>query len=159
MIHHVTEVESGTEDRLSLIISLQSANAYHPDRTVYDTMARLDINAPEDVAPYLFWRQKTWHCKEILEEYALNQKFTDDGDFLAAKLRAVSEELNRVADLLDGAESDRIGFFNEKKENMWLQISNVFLHRLEQQQAAQQANAEAEFEKKVAAEIKDDMTG
>ena len=137
LIHHVTEVESGTEDRLSLIISLTPANAYHPDRTIFDSMTKLDINAPADVASYQFFRQKSWHCKEILEDYVTAQPFTEDVNLMAAKLRAVSDELSRVANLIDKTESDKIGFFNEKKENTWMKIADVFLHRLEQAQLEQ----------------------
>ena len=56
---------------------------------------------------------------------------------MAAKLRAVSDELSRVANLIDKTESDKIGFFNEKKENTWMKIADVFLHRLEQAQLEQ----------------------
>lgn len=120
IIHHVTKVESAKEDRISLIISLTPANAYHPDRTVYHSMFNLDCNAPKGVAQYEFWRQKAWHCKEILEDYATNQTFTKDSKALVAKLRAVSEELDRVSNLLEGKETDKIGFFSEKKGKTWL---------------------------------------
>jgi len=33
VIHHVTSVKSAKEDRMSLIISLTPANAYHPGRS------------------------------------------------------------------------------------------------------------------------------
>ena len=56
------------------------------DRTVYHSMFNLDCNAPKGVAQYEFWRQKAWHCKEILEDYATNQIFTKDSKALVAKV-------------------------------------------------------------------------
>ena len=35
LCHQVTAVQSGKEDRISLVISLMPANVYQPDRYVY----------------------------------------------------------------------------------------------------------------------------
>ena len=77
LIHHVTRVEAAKEDRISLIISLSPANAYHPgftnlkkpsltltsDHTIYHSMQNLDCNAIDGIPQYEFFRQKAWHCK------------------------------------------------------------------------------------------------
>ena len=63
LIHHVTKVESAKEDRISFIISMVPRNAYHPEVTVFHTMKHLDTNSPTGIAPYEFFRSKTWHCR------------------------------------------------------------------------------------------------
>jgi len=121
IIHHVTPVEYAKEDRISLIISLSPANAYHPDRTVYNSMQKLDCNYRDGVPEFEFFRQKMWQMSKILEDYVKNEKFVDDKHYYARKVRAVSKELDRVADLLDGSLEDKIGFFAEKGQGSpWL---------------------------------------
>lgn len=122
LIHHVTRVESAPEDRISLIMSLAPRNAYHPEVTIFHSMKNLDMNAPKGVAEYEFFRQKAWHCREILDDYVETEGFTTDKSKLADKLRAVAEELTRAADLVDGKISDKIGFFAEKGQegSKWL---------------------------------------
>jgi len=114
LIHHVTRVEEAKEDRISLIISLSPANAYHPDHTIYHSMQNLDCNAVDGIPQYEFFRQKAWHCKSMLEGYCRNQTFTGDKKLLSDKLRAVAEEITRTADLLEEKQCDKIGFFAEK---------------------------------------------
>lgn len=121
IIHHVTAVKQAKEDRMSLIISLTPANVYHPDNTIFNSMQKLDINYATCIPEYEFFRQKTWHMHKVLEDYAKNEKFVQDPNHYAKKVRAVADELNRVAGLIDGSIEDKIGFFAEKGEgSSWL---------------------------------------
>ena len=110
LIHHVTKVESAKEDRISFIISMVPRNAYHPEVTVFHTMKHLDTNSPTGIAPYEFFRSKTWHCRvsriqnwnhfeennfeflfeEILDDYCKTEEFTTDKNKLSSKVNRTS---------------------------------------------------------------------
>ena len=49
LIHHVTRVEAAKEDRISLIISLSPANAYHPGFNDLDKTITYKITRPHDL--------------------------------------------------------------------------------------------------------------
>mgnify|MGYP000343078977 CR=1 FL=1 len=65
-------------------------------------MQKLDLNNVKFMPEYEFFRQKTWQMHAVLEDYARNEKFVEDPRYYARKVRAVANELNRVANLIDG---------------------------------------------------------
>ena len=70
MAHHVTRVESARENRISFIVSFHPANAYHPERCIFDTMKVLDDMTKPGLAEYEYFRGKSWHMATILKDCA-----------------------------------------------------------------------------------------
>ena len=99
--------------RLTLIFGLSPANAFQPPLTILSSMIRVDWAS--GVAPYEFYREKAWQASHALAYLAQETSFTHSGEELARKLRSVTAELARAADLLDGSTSDTITFFDETK--------------------------------------------
>ena len=112
VLHHVTPVTSD-HVRLTLIFGLSPANAFQPPLTILSSMIRVDWAS--GVAPYEFYREKAWQASHALAYLAQETSFTLSGEELARKLRSVTAELARAADLLDGSTSDTITFFDETK--------------------------------------------
>jgi len=112
VLHHVTPVLSD-HVRVTLIFGLSPANAFQPPLTILSSMIRVDWAT--GVAPYEFYREKTWQASHALSFLAQQTSFTTSGTDLARKIRSVSQELTRAADLLDGSASDTITFFDETK--------------------------------------------
>merc|ERR1712133_43584 len=112
VLHHVTPVKSD-HTRVTLIFGLSPANAFQPPLTVLSSMVRVDWAT--GVAPYEFYREKTWQASHALSFLAQQTSFTTSGTDLARKIRSVSQELTRAADLFDGSASDTITFFDETK--------------------------------------------
>ena len=116
----MTRVRSARENRISFIVSFHPANAYHPERCIFDTMKVLDDMTKPGLAEYEYFRGKSWHMATILKDYATTTKM-ESGEELADKLTAVAEELIRVANLLRGTTSDKIGYFAENGQaSKWL---------------------------------------
>ena len=67
------------------------------------------------VAPYECYREKAWQASHALAFLAQQTSFTLSGVELARKIRSVTQELTRAANLLDGSTSDTITFFDETK--------------------------------------------
>ena len=99
--------------RLTLIFGLSPANAFQPPLTILSSMIRVDWST--GVAPYEFYREKTWQASHALAYLAEKTKYTGSGVELARKMRSVIGELVRAADLLDGTTQDTITFFDETK--------------------------------------------
>merc|ERR1712142_755331 len=112
VLHHVTPVLSD-HVRVTLIFGLSPANAFQPPLTILSSMIRVDWAT--GVAPYEFYREKAWQMSNALAYLAEETLFTRNGETLSKKLRSVSQELTRAADLLDGSASDTITFFDETK--------------------------------------------
>lgn len=113
MMHRVRHVEWAREPRMSLILSLQPANPFQPDKSVVDTWRNFDANWGS--ADFEMYRLKAQTMGSALHEMARLEKPTRDGAKLAARLRAVAAELERTASLLDNSTSDHIGFVDEGK--------------------------------------------
>lgn len=109
VLHCVTPVTSN-HIRMTLIFGFTPANAFQPPLTILNTMKRVDWAS--GVAPYEFYREKAWQASQALAYLAEETKFTLQGDTLANKLRSVTAELTRAADLLDGTTDDTITFFD-----------------------------------------------
>ena len=89
-------------------------------------MKVLDDMTKPGLAEYEYFRGKSWHMATILKDYATTTKM-ESGEELADKLTAVAEELIRVANLLRGTTSDKIGYFAENGEaSNWLWINGHF---------------------------------
>jgi len=113
MVHRVTRVQKAKEPRLSFIMAFQPSNPFQPDKTVLDTWMRFDAEIGS--APFEFFRTKAHMMGSALHHLAAEEEATIDRVHLSNRLRAVAAELSRTADLLEGKDSDFIGFVNETK--------------------------------------------
>eukprot|EP00465_Bigelowiella_longifila_P008765 CAMPEP_0185271764 /NCGR_PEP_ID=MMETSP1359-20130426/45579_1 /TAXON_ID=552665 /ORGANISM="Bigelowiella longifila, Strain CCMP242" /LENGTH=129 /DNA_ID=CAMNT_0027863825 /DNA_START=114 /DNA_END=503 /DNA_ORIENTATION=+ len=113
MVHRVTRVQKAKEPRLSLVMAFQPSNPFQPDKTVLDTWMRFD--AETGSAPFEFFRTKAHMMGSALHHLAAEEEATIDRVHLSNRLRAVAAELSRTADLLEGKDTDFIGFVNETK--------------------------------------------
>jgi len=111
MVHRVTRVQKAKEPRLSFIMAFQPSNPFQPDKTVLDTWMRFDAEIGS--APFEFFRTKAHTMGSALHHLAAEEEATTDRVHLSNRLRAVAAELSRTADLLEGKDSDFIGFVNE----------------------------------------------
>ena len=59
------------------------------------------------------FRGRAWVCGNALAGMATQVPYSEDGKMMGTRLRSVVQELERVADLLEGKANDAIGFFNE----------------------------------------------
>jgi len=112
VLHHVTPVTSH-HVRQTLVFGLTPASAFQPQRTIHSSMVRVDWAT--GVADYEFYRAAAWQCSQALAHLAESTTFTRDARHLATRLRSVTSELARAADLLDGTSSDVISFYDEVK--------------------------------------------
>ena len=99
--------------RVTLIFGLSPANVFQPPLTILSSMIRVDWST--GVAPYEFFREKSWQCAQVLTHLALETSFTRSGADLGRRLRSVSAELSRAADLLEGVTDDTITYYDENK--------------------------------------------
>ena len=112
VLHHVTPVTSD-HTRVTLIFGLSPANCFQPPLTILSSMMRVDWAT--GVAPYEFYREKAWQASSALAHLATQTPFTRAGSELATKLRSVTAELTRAAELLEGSREDTITFYDEDK--------------------------------------------
>ena len=117
--------------RIVAIMCFAPANIYKPDKLVLATEIQEDKSTNhEGSAVYEFFRSRqvrvsgmksiilyrgrAWVCGNALAGMTTTVPYSEDGKMLANRLRSVVQELERVADLLNGKGSDAIGFFNEE---------------------------------------------
>merc|ERR1719262_689842 len=65
MVHRVTAVKKSKEPRLSLIMTLQPASPFQPDKTALDTLKRFDD--VDGTAPFEFFRLKAQNMGSALQ--------------------------------------------------------------------------------------------
>jgi len=123
IFHHVTPVLSNTV-RISTTHCLTPRNAFQPPKTLLATMMTCDHDT--GIAPYEYYREKTWHISHVLSHFAKNTPFSADGTVLGAKLRPVIEELTRAANILDSTQSDAQGYFDEEKGSTEVDENKTF---------------------------------
>merc|ERR1711953_901254 len=102
---------------LSLIMTLQPASPFQPDKTALDTLKRFDD--VDGTAPFEFFRLKAQNMGSALQLLAANQEATTSPGELAENLRAVASELERSARLLSGQDSDAVGFMGPGGKHMY----------------------------------------
>lgn len=111
ILHHVTPITNDSV-RSILITCFTPANVFKPDKTVLATEEQEDKMT--GCAKYEFFRSKAWTCSNVLKAMVEQVEYTQDGGEMSRRLRSVSHELDRVADLLEERTSDAIGFYNEE---------------------------------------------
>ena len=116
ILHRVTPVESrASEPRMALGIGLMPANPWRWDKTNVDTFARYD---GLEVASYEFYRMKAHALGHALVSLAATTPTSTARTEQAARLRAIADELERVAALVETVTlptSDFVGFVDESE--------------------------------------------
>merc|ERR1719481_27479 len=113
ILHHVTPIKSHHE-RVVVILCFCPANVFKPDKMVLYAEEQEDSShGYNGIAAYEFFRGKAWVCGQALTAMASKIPHTEDRVKLADRLRSVSHELERVADILDETVADTIGYFDE----------------------------------------------
>eukprot|EP00095_Tigriopus_kingsejongensis_P003427 maker-scaffold110_size354795-snap-gene-0.15 protein:Tk03427 transcript:maker-scaffold110_size354795-snap-gene-0.15-mRNA-1 annotation:"hypothetical protein" len=110
ILHHVTQVQSDHR-RISMIMAYSPANCFQPPKSVLATMRRVDN--VHKLGDYEYFREKAWQCSNALNYYVENIQYSNNGHFLARKLRVIAQELVRTADILDSKADDMIKFYDE----------------------------------------------
>jgi len=113
ILHHVTPIKS-KQERIVMILCFCPANVFKPDKMVLCVEEQEDSShGNTEIAAYEFFRGKAWVCGQALTGMASKVPHTENRQKLADRLRSVSHELERVADILDGTNVDTIGYFDE----------------------------------------------
>jgi len=110
ILHHVTPVESQSQ-RISMIFGYAPANPFQPQKTVLDTMRKLDSR--HQLGDYEYFREKCWQIRNCLDHYVNTVEYSTDGQSMGEKLRAAATEMNYYADILQDVRSDRFKVLDE----------------------------------------------
>jgi len=110
ILHHVTPVHSN-HVRISMIFGYAPANPFQPQKTILDTMRKLDTK--HQLGDYEYFREKCWQMRNCLDHYVNEVKYSTDGEKFGKMLRAVASELIYSADVLEGIRSDRFKVLDE----------------------------------------------
>lgn len=122
ILHHVTPIRSKSP-RIVVIFAFTPADVFKPDKMVMQTYVQEDRPRGNRSGLYEFFRGKAWVAGHALVGMAKVVPYTEDGARLAARLRSVARELERVASLVEETTNDTIGFFDEesgKFEEDWI---------------------------------------
>jgi len=110
ILHHVTPVESD-HVRISMIFAYAPANPFQPQKTILDTMRKLD--SKHKLGDYEYFREKCWQVRNCLDHYVNTVEYSNDGKQFGEKLRAVASELMFYADIMQGNRSDKFLVLDE----------------------------------------------
>jgi hypothetical protein len=116
MLHHVTNVVSAKEPRISLINSYVSHDPWRQDLTKYKTFEECD---PKHITPLEFARHRAWRVQNQLDVILNGTPFPEpDGvekhkHQLCQWLDRAAQELLQAKRLIAGDESDAIGYYDE----------------------------------------------
>jgi len=115
ILHHVTPIRSSIK-RTVVILAFARADVFKPDKMVMQTYVQEDRPRGNKSGLYEFFRGRAWVCGNALMGMTRVVPYTEDGEQLAGRLRAVADELKRGADLVEEVTNDTIGFFDETKK-------------------------------------------
>jgi len=112
ILHRVTPLLEANDDRVSMVVSFQTANPFDPD----ETRTLSVFGDPPHIMNWEFARHNAYKAKAQLC-YLLNHTDPDkqSAEELAEFLRNVSKKLSRAANIIEGKESDAIKFLDTKK--------------------------------------------
>lgn len=110
ILHHVTPVQSN-HVRISMIFGYAPSNPFQPQKTILDTMRKLDTK--HKLGDYEYFREKCWQIRNCLDHYVNQVEYSTDGEKLGGILRAVASELIYCADVLEDIRSDRFKVLDE----------------------------------------------
>jgi hypothetical protein len=113
ILHHVTNVETAKEPRISLVNSYMRRNVFGVDGTKYSLFADGD---PKHISGLDFARMKAWRIKGMMDYLLSNIKHTDDSESYLCVLDRAKTELEETTELIRGTKFNSPGFFDEVKK-------------------------------------------
>ena len=60
--------------RISMVMAYSPANVFQPPKSVLGTMVRVD--QVHQLGRYEYFREKAWHCSQVLKGYTETVKYT-----------------------------------------------------------------------------------
>ncbi|CAF0969293.1 unnamed protein product [Rotaria sordida] len=112
MAHRVTGIQSCSELRFTVVNSYISTNPFAEECTRYDTFHN------EITADLEFAMHKTWRANAQMLDLAVGDHPWPTRKQIVDRLTMAINELTQCRDLLLGIKSDRLGYYDEKKQNM-----------------------------------------
>lgn len=112
IVHRVTGIESCAEPRITVVNSYMSTNPFTTDCTRYDTFRK------EKTGPLEFAMHKLWRANAQMFDLGSGEHPWPTLDQVIERLDKCIGELNQCRDLLTEKTSDRVGFYDEKKQQM-----------------------------------------
>ena len=116
IMHRVTPIVDAKEPRISMVFSWMPADCFADDAT------SLDFYKKDPEGLFEFTRLKAWRVMNQLRHLVERHPYTEDAQLLAGHLRLCSQELDRTADLITGKVKDGVGYYNEVKQTMTLNV-------------------------------------
>ena len=111
--HRVTGIQSCTEPRLTVVNSYMSTNPFTEDRTRYDTFRNKGTTAALEFAMH-----KTWRANAQMLDLAVGGHPWPTREQIVDRLIMAINELSQCRDILLDIKSDRLGYYDEKKQKM-----------------------------------------
>ena len=112
LAHRVTGIESCSELRLTVVNSYVSTNPFVEDRTRYDTF-RHEVTGDLEFAMH-----KTWRANAQMLDLTVGDRPWPKREEIVDHLSQAIDELTQCRDLLQGITSDRLGYYDEQKQQM-----------------------------------------
>jgi hypothetical protein len=112
IVHRVTGIQSCTEPRITIVNSYMSTNPFAVECTRYDTFRK------ERTGPLEFAMHKVWRSSALMLDLASGEHPWPTIEQVIERLNKSIEELNQCRDLLIEKTSDRVGFYDEKEQQM-----------------------------------------
>jgi hypothetical protein len=112
LAHRVTGIQSCSEPRFTVVNSYISADPFAAEYIRYDTF-RNEVTADLEFAMH-----KTWRANAQMLDLAVGGHPWPTREQIVDRLTTASNELIQCRDLLLGTKSDRLGYYDEKKQKM-----------------------------------------
>jgi len=114
ILHKVTAVKEGREQRISLVNSWGRRDVFAPDKTRFKTFLDISLDPP-DVAHLEFARHKAWRCAGKMQHVIEDLPFGTTPAQLAEVMQEAALELIQTSRLLRGEASD-----HDSSNKVWL---------------------------------------
>ncbi len=113
LAHRVTGIQSCTEPRLTVVNSFMSTNPFVEERTRFDTFRNKGTTAELEFAMH-----KTWRANAQMLDLAVGGHPWPTREQIADRLTMAINELSQCRDIILDIKSDRLGYYDEKKQKM-----------------------------------------
>ncbi|CAF3604723.1 unnamed protein product [Rotaria socialis] len=112
IVHRVKGIHSCTEPRITVVNSYMSTNPFAAESTRYDTFRH------EKPAALEYTLHKTWRANAKILDLAVGGHGWPTNDQVIERLSMAIDELSQCRDILTNTTSDKIGYYDEKKQKM-----------------------------------------
>lgn len=113
LAHRVTGIQSCTEPRLTVVNSFMSTYPFAEERTRFDTFRNKGPTGALEFAMH-----KTWRANAQILDLAVGGHSWPTRVQIADRLTMAINELSHCRDILLDIKSDRLGYYDEKKQTM-----------------------------------------